>query len=83
LRHVFADRIYRGNQLVSALAHCGPWRIGIVERPLGVKGFQLLPRRGSSNAPSPGSADAAASPRTSKDPLQPKPHGSSSSISDF
>jgi transposase len=45
LRHVFADRIYRGNQLVTALSHCGPWTIEIVERPPGVKGFQLLPRR--------------------------------------
>lgn len=45
LRHVFADRIYRGDQLVKALAHCGPWSIEIVERPAGVKGFQLLPRR--------------------------------------
>lgn len=45
LRHVFADRIYRGNQLINALAHCGPWTIEIVERPHGVKGFQLLPRR--------------------------------------
>jgi transposase len=45
LRHVFADRIYRGNQLVAALSHCGPWTIEIVERPQGVKGFQLLPRR--------------------------------------
>lgn len=45
LEHVFADRIYRGKQLVSALSHCGPWTIEIVERPLGVKGFQLLPRR--------------------------------------
>jgi putative transposase len=45
LRHVFADRIYRGNQLITALAHCGPWTIEIVERPQGVKGFQLLPRR--------------------------------------
>jgi putative transposase len=45
LRHVFADRIYRGNQLVMALSHCGPWTIEIVERPQGVKGFQLLPRR--------------------------------------
>jgi transposase len=45
LRHVFADRIYRGNQLINALAHCGPWTIEIVERPQGVKGFQLLPRR--------------------------------------
>jgi transposase len=45
LRHVFADRIYRGNQLATAVAHCGPWTIEIVERPEGVKGFQLLPRR--------------------------------------
>ncbi len=45
LRHVFADRVYRGNQLVTALSHCGPWTIEIVERPQGVKGFQLLPRR--------------------------------------
>ena len=45
LRHVFADRIYRGEQLVNALSHCGPWTIEIVERPPGVKGFQLLPRR--------------------------------------
>jgi transposase len=45
LRHVFADRIYRGNQLQAALSHCGPWAIKIVERPQGVKGFQLLPRR--------------------------------------
>ena len=45
LRHIFADRIYRGKQLVNAVAHCGPWTIEIVERPEGVKGFQLLPRR--------------------------------------
>jgi putative transposase len=45
LRHVFADRVYRGEQLVRALSHCGPWTIDIVERPHGVKGFQLLPRR--------------------------------------
>jgi transposase len=43
--HVFADRVYRGEQLVEAIAHCGPWTIEIVERPEGVKGFQLLPRR--------------------------------------
>ena len=45
LRHIFADRVYRGEQLVNALSHCGPWTIQIVERPPGVKGFQLLPRR--------------------------------------
>lgn len=45
LRHVFADRIYRGKQLLDALSDCGPWTIEIVERPQGVKGFHLLPRR--------------------------------------
>lgn len=45
LQHIFADRIYRGPQLRNAIADCGPWSIEIVERPPGVKGFQLLPRR--------------------------------------
>jgi len=45
LRHIFADRVYRGDQLRNAIADCGPWRIEIVQRPPGVKGFQLLPRR--------------------------------------
>jgi putative transposase len=45
LRHILADRVYRGKQLLNALSHCGQWTIEIVERPLGVKGFQLLPRR--------------------------------------
>ena len=45
LRHIFADRVYRGPQLRKALADCGPWSIEIVQRPAGVKGFQLLPRR--------------------------------------
>src|SRR6266540_2738712 len=45
LHHIFADRVYRGEQLLAALADCGPWTIEIVQRPAGVKGFQLLPRR--------------------------------------
>jgi transposase len=45
LTHIFADRVYRGPQLQQAVADCGPWTIEIVERPPGVKGFQLLPRR--------------------------------------
>ncbi len=45
LQHIFADRVYRGPQLRNALADCGPWSIEIVQRPAGVKGFQLLPRR--------------------------------------
>lgn len=45
LRHIFADRVYRGEQLHGALAGTGKWTIEIVQRPEGVKGFQLLPRR--------------------------------------
>jgi transposase len=45
LQHIFADRVYRGDQLVNALSDCGRWTIDIVERPPGIKGFQLLPRR--------------------------------------
>lgn len=45
LSHIFADRIYRGRQLRDAIADSGPWTIEIVERPKGIKGFQLLPRR--------------------------------------
>ena len=32
------------NSSLNALSHCGPWTIEIVERPPGVKGFQLLPQ---------------------------------------
>lgn len=45
LRHLFADRVYRGQKLIDALAETGPWTIEIVERPPGQKGFMLLPRR--------------------------------------
>jgi transposase len=45
LAHIFADRVYRGPQLREAIDPCGPWTIQIVERPPGVKGFHLLPRR--------------------------------------
>jgi putative transposase len=45
LHHIFADRVYRGDQLLNALADCGHWTIEIVQRPTGVKGFRLLPRR--------------------------------------
>ncbi len=45
LRHIFADRVYRGDQLINALAECGKWTIEIVKRPDGAKGFQVQPRR--------------------------------------
>jgi putative transposase len=45
LHHVLADRVYRGRKLLGALADLGSWTIQIVQRPAGIKGFQLLPRR--------------------------------------
>ena len=45
LQRIFADRVYRGDQLRDAIKDSGPWTIEIVERAAGVKGFQLLPRR--------------------------------------
>lgn len=43
LRHVLADRVYRGPKLLGALE--GVWTIDIVQRPPGTRGFQLQPRR--------------------------------------
>ena len=45
LDHILADRVYRGDQLLRALAPTGCWTIEIIQRPPGTKGFQLLPRR--------------------------------------
>ena len=45
LPHIFADRVYRGPKLLENLKDCGPLSIEIVQRPTGVKGFALLPRR--------------------------------------
>jgi putative transposase len=45
LRHILADRVYRGPKLIGAIADLGGLTIEIVKRPHGVKGFQLLPRR--------------------------------------
>lgn len=45
LRHLLADQVYRTPKLPEAVADLGRWTIDIVERPRGVRGFQLLPRR--------------------------------------
>ncbi|HMN73937.1 MAG TPA: IS5 family transposase [Rhodoblastus sp.] len=45
LRHVFADRVYRGPKLLAAIADTGPWTIEIVTRSQSVGTFKREPRR--------------------------------------
>ena len=45
LRHVFADRVYRGPKLLTALADLGTWTIEIVTRTQTVGTFKPEPRR--------------------------------------
>src|SRR5215208_5550249 len=75
LAHIFADRVYRGEQLRNAVADCGPWTIEIVTRRPASKASSSCPGDGWSSAPSLGSAAAAASPRISKRASPAPPHG--------
>jgi putative transposase len=45
LRHVFADRVYRGDKLLNAIAELGTWTIEIVTRTQSVGTFKAEPRR--------------------------------------
>jgi putative transposase len=45
LRHIFADRLYRGEKLLNAIADCGKWTIEIVTRTQNVGTFKAEPRR--------------------------------------
>jgi putative transposase len=45
LRHIFADRVYRGPQLRKAAAKFGRWRIQIVTRTERVGHFKPEPKR--------------------------------------
>lgn len=45
LRHVFADRVYRGEKLLKAIADCGKWTVEIVTRSQSVGTFKAEPRR--------------------------------------
>jgi putative transposase len=45
LRHIFADRVYRGPKLLDALADLGQWTIEIVTRSQSVGTFKAEPRR--------------------------------------
>jgi transposase len=45
LRHIFADRVYRGQKLLDALVETGPWTIEIVTRSQSVGTFVAEPKR--------------------------------------
>jgi putative transposase len=45
LRHIFADRVYRGEKLLNALADLGTWTIEIVTRSQSLGTFKAEPRR--------------------------------------
>lgn len=45
LRHIFADRVYRGPKLLDAVADLGKWTIEIVTRSQSVGTFKAEPRR--------------------------------------
>ena len=45
LRHLFADRVYRGPKLLAAIADLGKWTIEIVTRSQSVGTFKAEPRR--------------------------------------
>lgn len=45
LRHIFADRVYRGPKLLHAIAEFGKWTIEIVTRSQSLGSFKAEPRR--------------------------------------
>jgi putative transposase len=45
LRHLFADRVYRGPKLLNAISDAGKWTIEIVTRSQSVGSFKPEPRR--------------------------------------
>jgi transposase len=45
VRHLFADRVYRGPKLLNAISDVGKWTIEIVTRSQSVGSFKPEPRR--------------------------------------
>ena len=45
LRHIFADRVYRGPKLLGALTDLGQWTIEIVTRSQNIGTFKAEPQR--------------------------------------
>ena len=77
LRHVFADRVYRGPQLQGAIADCGPWTIETSSAHPVSKASSSCRDGGWSSAPSLGSAAAGVLPRISRPPSTAPQLGSS------
>jgi hypothetical protein len=79
LRKLYADAGYQGPKFQAALKRVlRQVQIEIVRRSDTAKGFEVLPGDGSSNAPSHGSTDAAASPRTGRTSAAPHSQSSAS-----
>jgi len=45
LRHIFADRVYRGPKLLNAISDVGRWTIDVVTRTQNLGSFKAEPRR--------------------------------------
>jgi putative transposase len=45
LRHIFADRVYRGSKLLNAVSELGTWTIEVVTRSQSVGTFRAEPKR--------------------------------------
>jgi len=45
LRHIFADHLYRGKQLLEMIAELSSWTIEIITRPESIGRFKPEPRR--------------------------------------
>lgn len=45
LRHVYADRVYRGERLLAAVEKTGPWTIEIITKTQSLGTFRAEPKR--------------------------------------
>ena len=45
LEVIYADAAYQGPKLAQWVSECGGWRLEVVEKPKGQRGFSVLPKR--------------------------------------
>jgi len=76
LRHIFADRVYRGPKLLNAISDVGKWTIEVVTRTESVGSFKPEPRRWVIERTFAGLGDVAGSPKTSRKQLPAPRRGS-------